>query len=107
MFADYLHERYGQENIVWDQGFISYEFIDSNTVFVNHLYVRPEFRRTNLGTELGDAVVKIAREKGCKYLIGGVDLNANLANEAILSFISYGMGVYKSDNEFIYFRKEI
>lgn len=109
MFVEYLKERHGQDAVVWEQGFVIYEFLEPNIVYIRHIYVRPKFRRGNVGTELGDAVVDIARKKGCTVLVGAIEMSATEETKtgAMLGFLDYGMTPWKSDSENVYFRKEI
>lgn len=51
MWEEYFSEIIGAETLSWDEGFVCYQTLP-DALFIQHFYVRPEFRS-------GDAVVRM------------------------------------------------
>lgn len=76
-YRDYLRETYiGQDCYIDPQnrGWASYK-IDGDECYINHCYLAPDFRGQALMSELCSNIEKIARESGCKYMTGTVDVD--------------------------------
>lgn len=110
MYGDYIKERLGHGIIERDEGFATYEFIDSHgvkCVYIRDIYVRPDFRRTSIASDMADAVVTIAIEAGCKRLIGTVVPSAKGSTNSLKVLLGYGMSLHSCGNDLIVFKKEI
>jgi GNAT superfamily N-acetyltransferase len=107
LYAEYLRERTNDEIIETDKGFITWRVINERQVYIVDVFVRREFRREKVGTELVDEVLKMARRAGHKELIGTVSTSAKNATESIKTLLSYGMIFDSSTPEGLFFRKEI
>lgn len=106
LYANYIKEREGLSIIENDKGFVTYK-ISKPVIFIQDLYVAPEFRRTGAATEFGDAVVKIGKENQCSILRGDVCPTATGASEAMLFQLNYGMKISNSNQDIISLWKEI
>lgn len=108
MYGDYVRERLGDEILESDQGFVTYRYLnEGKTVYVVDLYVAPQFRKSQYGQTLTDAVIKIAKEKGCTEMIGTVSPAATNATYSMKVLIAYGMELKTSNEMVIVFRKDI
>lgn len=107
MYADYLKERLGDDVFETEQGFATYRFTDDKTVYLVDLYVRPEFRKSGVATDLGDAVAEIAKARGCTALVGSVVPSARGSGDSMKVLLAYGMVPTSSGNDFVLFRKEL
>ncbi|MBO9727679.1 MAG: GNAT family N-acetyltransferase [Chitinophaga sp.] len=56
----------GEKVIGFATWFFAYYSWSGKSVYLDDLYVQPEYRGKNIGTRLMDAVIDIAREAGCK-----------------------------------------
>lgn len=110
MHAEYLRERLGDEVLEYDEGFVTYRFIDDNgikSVYIVDIFVRPDFRRTRMASIMADAVVELARTQGCKRLIGTVSPASKNATDSLKVLMGYGMELYQCDKNAIIFKREI
>lgn len=107
LFADYLRERTNTQIIEIPQGFCTYKFMEDNTIYIEDIFTLPEFRRSNVASQLADQVCDIGREKGCTHVIGSVVPSAKNSTASISVLIAYGMKVDRSMNDFIVFKKEL
>lgn len=107
MYADYLEELGVKHMYVHqDKGFAIYE-VSTTDCYMEELYVKPEFRGTKVATEIADAIVAIAKEKGCSRLLGSVLPNYRKATNNMKIFLHYGMKIESSSLNFILLSKEI
>jgi len=110
LFSEYVKERLGDEIIEHEDAFATFRFIEDgniSSVYIVDIYVRPHFRNAKVASSLADEITKIAKERGCKRMIGTVASNAKNATQSIMVLIGYGMDFYKSTNEGLIFKKEL
>jgi predicted GNAT family acetyltransferase len=107
LYARYLDERTDDCIIETDTGFVTYRRLNKNQMYIIDIYVVPAVRNHGVAKELGDKVCEIARQVGCNEIIGTVNPSCRGSNDSILVLISYGMEVFKSTDNIIYFRKGI
>lgn len=110
MYLDYLRERLGDESVVRDEGFATYRFLDDNctpSVYIVDIYVRPDFRKTSIASEMADQIVEISKKMGCRRLIGTVVPNAKRSTESLKVLLGYGMELYYSKDNLVVFKKEL
>ena len=106
LFADYIKERLGKQVLEDDHGFVTY-FFESDYVYVEDVYTRPESRREGKLYKMVDQVAEIAKEKGVHKMLGSVVPSANSSTESLHVLLDYGFKLYSSDKNIIYFMKEI
>jgi len=104
--ADYRKEREGIETIENEHGFITYKLFPEEC-YVIDIYVRPEDRRTRIGSMMADSVVKIAKEKGCKILTGSIDTRLISCTQSAKALLAYGFRFLRNDGPTTYFFKEV
>lgn len=105
-YKNYLKEREGLETLETPHGFSLYK-IQGDECYLQDIYVVPEKRKSHVATQMADAVLEIARAKGCKWLVGSVSPATNNAHASLLILISYGMKLQKADKDIIYFSKRV
>lgn len=106
MFKAYKKEREGQETLLTDYGFATYE-IKGEDLICYDIYIKPEFRRTHKAFEMGDLLVEIGRAQGAKNFIGMVAPSMRGAHQSLLGLIKYGLTIYQASNDIIFLRKVI
>lgn len=109
MYRAYLLER-REMRVVEDpkaRGFATFNITPGKAVYVQDAYVGPEFRRSGVMTELGDAIVAIARAEGCTLLYGSVDNTVAGATESMKALLAYGFRLLTIDGARIILVKDI
>lgn len=110
MYKSYLKERSDIELVTSEHGFATYETFFSETgldCYIQDIYVVPEARRGRAASRLADKITIIAIELGCDRLLGSVDLKASNPTQSIKVLLRYGFEVFKSETDFIWFKKNI
>lgn len=107
LFAAYLKERCNRELLeVPGVAFATYE-ISGEECYIVDIFVEKSHRRSKVATEIADQISNLAREKGCTYLKGSIDLTRNGARESCFALLSYGFKPMLAMNDAVYFRKEL
>ena len=110
LYGDYVNERKGYFIIEDDKGFATYgEMLleDQTVMYIEEIYVKPEFRKGKQASRYADEISLIAKNKGIKLLLGSVDPNCNYSHESLLVLLGYGFKLYSAENNLIWFVKEI
>lgn len=108
LYADYLREKTTDNIIETDKGFATYRYLDNNkTVYIVDIYVRPDFRKTDVASTMADTIVEEAHKKGCNKLLGSVVPSNKNSTISMLVLLAYGMDLDSSSNDFVVFKKEI
>ena len=112
MYADYLSERSGKEVLETDKGFLTYGFnclpgVDFPHVYIEDLYVKPEFRKSHVASIMADGVAELAKMQGIKIMLGSVDCGAKNADASLRVLQAYGMKLYTANQNAVYMVKEI
>lgn len=107
LYADYLRERTSDDIIETEQGFATYRFPDPETCYIVDIYVVPKARKHGVASDIADFIMKLAKDRGCKKLLGSVVPTAKGSTESLKVLLAYGMRVDSSAPDFILFSKEI
>lgn len=111
MWSDYIRERFPDINILKEEeGFATYKYFNLNNekaVYIEDIYIKPEFRKLNLATSFSNKIQEIAKEQGCKYLLGTVSPEAKNATESLKVLLAHNMLLFKSEPNLIWLYKEI
>lgn len=89
------------------RSFITYSQPDSEHIYIEDIYVEPSLREYHLATKLADMVCDIGRTRNCKYAMGAVDRGSTKIEQDIKVLEAYGMSEWKTDEYFVYYRKEL
>jgi hypothetical protein len=106
MYAAYLEELGAKHLYRNDKGFALYSFIEGNC-YIEEIFILPEHRGAKEFAVLCDGITSIAKEKGCKKLLGSVVPTINNSTRSVKMLLSYGAKLESSSNNFIVFSKEI
>lgn len=106
LFSDYKLEREDKHVLELEHGFAVYSFGD-DFCYLEDIYVRPEIRRSGLGSKMADQISNLARERGLKRLFGSVSTSGKNAHENLLALLAYGFRLHKSTQDLIYFVKDL
>lgn len=106
LYAQYIEERGGSLIIEKEWGFVTYE-IQNETIFIVDLFVAKDFRIQGKARELGEEVMQIGREKGCKTLLGGWDPRALNSLDSLKAFIASGLKPLRIENGLVFFVRDL
>lgn len=107
MYWDYVREREGVEVVETENGFALIKMVNQDMLYLVDIYVKPDFRRSGEGRRILQEVEGIAKELGATRIQGSVAPQANGSTESALAVIATGFKISHSDNELIYFIKEL
>lgn len=105
LFGQYVREL-GKEIVEDDRGFATfYEFGDG--IYIEDIYVIPEFRNENVASQMADLIVCVAKERGLTKLYGTVKPTNKGSTVSLKVLLGYGFKLESSINDAIGFVKEI
>ncbi len=109
MHSEYLKEHHGDEVVeIEDCGFATYRYLnDRKSVYIVDIYVRPDFRKSNLASMMADQIVEKAKKEGATELLGSVVPTAKNSTDSLKVLLAYGMNLKSSGIDLIIFSKEI
>lgn len=107
LYASYIHEKTSKSVLETDKGFATFSFPDKETCYIEDIYVVPAFRKSKECFKMADQIVCIAKERGCKKLLGSVQPSIKDSTISLQVLLAYGMRLESSTNNFILFFKEI
>lgn len=106
LYAEYLHEKTDVKILESPNAFATYVFTDKGC-WIKDIYVKPEFRKTNLARDLANMISEIAKEKGVKTLLGSVIPSNKNSTDSLKVLLAYGMTLDSCGNDFILFKREL
>ena len=101
MWNDYFKEMLNLEVVEDDKGFTAYE-VGKDSIHFHHVYLKPEFRGTEMATPRLKDYYKIAKKHNKDMLTMTVDLNSSLGNENLSRYLKGGAVVYDTNYPYIY-----
>lgn len=106
LLANYLKEREGYDSLITDEGFAVYKIMGQEC-YIKDIYVHPDYRKKGVASELADAIAEIAKQKGCKTLIGSVSTDCGNPTDSTKVLLAYGMTITAAIHGGILFKKGI
>lgn len=106
LYADYIKEREGLDLVSVEMGFATYK-IHEEVVYIQDIYVAPEYRRGHVATELAEKIAGMGKEAGCKYITGSVCLSVGNPTDSMRVLLAYGMEFLNLQGDMMYFKKEL
>lgn len=107
MYKDYVENqmpnRYVHET---EKGFITYN-VNGPECHLEEIYIKPEYRRQGVYSELETYAANDAKEKGCEYLKGTIIIGTNMAEESARAMLKYGYKFWYTDGIIIFVKKEL
>jgi len=108
IYAEYIKEKYDREIIYDDFGYISYNKLTNDTIFVHTLFVTESKRREGKGQEYERLLI---RKEKPTLMLCNIDTKAKGSREAFLALVNGG-GYLLLEAEFeeedkIYLYKEV
>lgn len=106
LYGDYCMERMGKFILEDERGFATYSFT-GDTVYVEDVYVVPEFRKEGIGTQMTEVIAGIAKGKGYKRMITSIVPSTPGATVSMAACLAYGFKLDSSANNFIVLAKSL
>lgn len=106
LYGDYIKELMGKEIVEDSCGFISF-FNMKDAIYMEDLYVAPNFRKAGHATHLADKIIAIAKERGFKKVYGSVRPSANGSTDSVKVLLAYGFKIDSAAQDAIAFVKEL
>lgn len=107
LYSEYVTELLGDHVYETEKGFATYRFTDEKTCWILNIYVRPDFRKQSVASDMADIIMGIAQKRGCTKLLGSVTPSARGSTESLKVLLGYGMTLDSSTGDFILFKKDI
>lgn len=109
LYSEYIREHHDDGIIeIEDVGFASYRFLnEGKSVYLVDIFVRSDFRKTNVASKMADEVIAKAKNLGATELLGSVVPSAKNSTDSLRVLLAYGMKLKNSSNDLIIFRKDI
>jgi GNAT superfamily N-acetyltransferase len=104
-YLEYITEREGLSYINCKEGLAIYKKINKDTVYLQDIFVNPEYRKQGVATMIADKVADIAKENGCTYMLGSVCADANGATASLKVLLAYGFELKSVSGNMVYFIK--
>jgi GNAT superfamily N-acetyltransferase len=105
-YAKYLKELKNFEMYEDEKGFITFGLMGDG-LYVEDVYVLPEFRQQHVGSDYVRLIEEKAKEIGLKCVYTSLVPSLKNSHERLIIITSYGFKLCKADNDFIWFIKEI
>jgi GNAT superfamily N-acetyltransferase len=107
MYAKYLTERTEDSIIETSEGFATYRFLNETQCYIIDIYVLPDYRKTGAASAIADKIAEIAKERGCKELVGTVVPSTKNSTTSLKVLFGYGMHLDSATNNLIVCKKEL
>lgn len=106
MWLDYSKERFGYRQIEEDWGFVCYT-IAKPFIAIQEMYVKPEVRKGQKGTNLLNKIREIGKTEGCSHVWAQVWLSDFNCNETLGTMLRREFRLTEAHNNRIILTREI
>lgn len=109
MWLDYIRERMPEKSILeQESGFaIYYPCPVEDAMYIEEVYVKSHWRRSNVATEMMLSIESMARDMGFKYILGSCDPTTEGANTSLKGLLARDFELYSVKDGLIFLRREI
>lgn len=107
-WADYIAETADKRMLEDENGFATYFVVPGTQVcYIEDIYVVPEKRKSDVGTEYELAIRNWAVEQGCIELMGSVNLQSKNPERSVQVLLARGFKIAQVTPTMMYFKKNI
>lgn len=106
LYKQYLEEREGAHLMAYDWGFAVYKF-EPEFVYLQDIFVAPQFRESGLGVRLEQLVIEKALEKGYTAIVGSVVKSTKFGPQMHKIMLGLGYEEFKEVDGTTYYIKAI
>ena len=108
LYAQFIREASTDSIIENEEGFVTYRYLnDGHSVYMIDVYVIPSARIKGIFLDFVDAIIKEAKEKGCKEILGTISMTNPNRTMIMRGHMAYGMQLDSVANNAIILRKDI
>ncbi len=106
-YKDYIEEQL-PNRFVYETfyGFLTYNII-GDLCNLEEIYIVPAERRQGRASEIYSNIGKIAKDLGCKYLIGTITIGTNNSENSMKCLFKNGFKLYNTEGLMIKLMKQI
>jgi GNAT superfamily N-acetyltransferase len=106
LYGQYIKEQNNKEIIEDERGFATY-FFTPDGCLVEDIFVVKEYRSKGVAKEMLDKISIIAKENGCKKMIGTVVPTCKGSTHSLQAALSYGFKLDSCRQNLICYIKEL
>lgn len=106
LYKSYLLERENAHVVEAPHGFAIYKLAPDH-VYLQDIYVAPDYRKLGIGVQLMDKVADIARENNINTMYGSVAPGTPFSTNMMKIMFNLGFTLAQSSNDMIYLKKEL
>lgn len=106
LFGQYILEREGKKIVEDNRGFATYFYVQDG-VYIQDIYVNPDFRKSGAASFYADTIAEEAKAKGFNNMYGTVSPSAYGADASLKVLQAYGFKLDRLANGLIIMKKEI
>lgn len=106
LFGQYISEREGKEIVEDNQGFATYFYVNDG-VYIENIYVSPDFRQAGVASKYADQIAELAKAKGYKKMYGSVAPSKKGSTASLKVLFAYGFELESAAQNAIIVVKEI
>lgn len=106
LYAQYIAERENKNIVEDDKGFATYIFVNDG-VYIQDIYVHPDYRHERRASIYADQIAAIAKEKGLNKMYGSVMPSSNGSTSSLKVLLAYGFRLQSSESNAIFMVKEL
>jgi GNAT superfamily N-acetyltransferase len=106
LYGQYIKERLNKEILETDYGFVTYSFTPDG-IYAEDLYILPKFRKSKLAADFHEQLVKIAKDKGLKYIYTSILIGTPSCDKNLSLLMKNGAKIHSASSNTIYLSKEI
>src|ERR1700675_4575174 len=107
LYADYVKERLGRGSLYDDNGFVIFEFMQNEFLYLVDMYLKPEARNTKVGSQYLEKIKEIAKENKKTKIITTIDLKAKTKDLALLCALKGGFHISEGKNDVLFLTMEL
>lgn len=106
MWLDYIRERMPMKDVIeTPEGFAVYYNIEAESaVYIEDIYVKPQFRRSGITGVLLSEVIK---ETKMPYVLGSIDVTAKGTTASLKGLLKAGFEPYRTEGNLMFLRLEL
>ena len=100
-YSNYMEEAFGETVVEDEYGFYHYS-LHSDCLYINNIYVSPEYRGFKIAKRYIREMAQVAKIKKYKQIIGAVSLSNKQSEKVLMTYLRNKCKISSADQYFIY-----